>query len=132
MIGSLKIISGALPTQLGKETTENILLRISYLSTPWLAIYDNADGSPKALEKYTPQGKYGHILITSRRYSLGHIVSVENSQEVTIMSENAAISLLLKAANIQDPNIEELNTAKQLANILGHLPLAIDMAGAYI
>ncbi|KIJ49299.1 hypothetical protein M422DRAFT_246386, partial [Sphaerobolus stellatus SS14] len=136
MIGSLKIISGALPTeegkQLDKETTENILLRISYLSTPWLAIFDNADGSPKGLEKYIPQGKYGHILITSRLHSLGRIVSFENSQEVTIMSEESAISLLLKAANIQDPNIEELNTAKQLADILGHLPLAIDMAGAYI
>ncbi|KIJ37236.1 hypothetical protein M422DRAFT_178232, partial [Sphaerobolus stellatus SS14] len=105
---------------------------MSFLSTPWLAVFDNADMSPSILEKYIPSGNCGHILVTSRIEALARLTSFSNTQEIETMSEEDSITLLLNAANIQSPSIQEKQRAKILVKILGYLPLAVDMVGAYI
>ncbi|KIJ51985.1 hypothetical protein M422DRAFT_243560 [Sphaerobolus stellatus SS14] len=115
-----------------KDIMKNVLLSLSCLSYPWLAVFDNADGPLPTLEKYIPKGNYGHILTTSRLQAMGHLTSFSSSQEVIVMSNEDAISLLLKAANIQDPTDDDCKEATELVDRLGHLPLAIDIAGSYI
>ncbi|KAF8999378.1 hypothetical protein BDQ17DRAFT_751739 [Cyathus striatus] len=108
-----------------------VLNRISNLESEWLIIYDNADGSPELVEKYIPPGNLGKILITSRNPALSRITSHENSMEVSVMSEETAIELLCKASGIVK-NTKDLNDVKIVVEKLHYLPLAIDMAGAYI
>ncbi|KIJ49330.1 hypothetical protein M422DRAFT_246422 [Sphaerobolus stellatus SS14] len=133
MISSLKSIAEeAMPKDEKKDSVKDILHWMSTLSTPWLAIYDNADGSPLILEKYIPSENYGHILVTSRVQALARLASFPNSQEIETMSEEDSITLLLNAANIQSPSMQEEQRGKELVKTLGYLPLAVDMAGAYI
>ncbi|KIJ49325.1 hypothetical protein M422DRAFT_246416 [Sphaerobolus stellatus SS14] len=133
MISSLKSIAEeAMPKDEKKDSVKDILHWMSFLSTPWLAIFDNADGSPLILKKYIPSGNCGHILLTSRIQSLARLTTFPNSQEIETMSEEDSITLLLNAANIQCPSIQEEQKAKELVKTLGYLPLAVDMAGAYI
>ncbi|KAF8980804.1 hypothetical protein BDQ17DRAFT_1380349 [Cyathus striatus] len=88
---------------------------VSSIKTEWLMIFDNADGSPALVEKYLPPGNKGNIIITSRNPAHKRVVIAKNSMEVIEMTEESAIKLLLKA-------IVELY----------YLPLAVDLAGAYI
>ncbi|KAF8977030.1 hypothetical protein BDQ17DRAFT_1440823 [Cyathus striatus] len=108
-----------------------VLNWISNLESEWLIIYDNGDGSPELVEKYIPPGNLGNILITSRNPALCRISSHGNSMEVSVMSEETAIELLFKASGIVK-NTKDLNEAKIVVQKLHYLPLAIDMAGAYI
>ena len=96
-------------------------------------IFDNADNlTPEELEPYFPSGLGGNILITSRNSGLKHLTLHENSLEVKEMEENDAISLLLKAACL-DESQEDLQTeASKIVNELFCIPLAIDQAGAFI
>ncbi|KAF8984336.1 hypothetical protein BDQ17DRAFT_1260880, partial [Cyathus striatus] len=95
----------------------------------WLMIFDNADNSPEMVEKYFPPGNTGNILITSRNSGLKRTATHDNSMEVTEMNEPTAIELLLKTSG--HSHIDE-KEAQQIVNNLYCLPLAIDIAGAYI
>lgn len=71
----------------------------------------------------------GSVLITSRHTkagSLGKVVSIDG------IDERSGLELLLHRTqyDINDHNIQ--TEALKILNILGHLPLAIDQAGAYI
>ncbi|KAF8982722.1 hypothetical protein BDQ17DRAFT_1261964, partial [Cyathus striatus] len=110
-------------------STAFVLYQISSLRPEWLIIFDNADNYPEMVEKYLPPGNIGNILITSRNPALRRIATHENSMEVTEMNEATAIDLLLKTSGFGN---QYRNEAQQIVNNLYCLPLAIDMAGAYI
>ena len=96
-------------------------------------VFDNADNlTPEELEQYFPSGLGGNILITSFNSGLKHLTLHENSLEVKEMEEDDAISLLLKAACL-DESLEDLQAeASKIVNELFCIPLAIDQAGAFI
>jgi WD40 repeat protein len=71
------------------------------------------------------------LLFTTRRHDLGRFTGVE----VTVLPEDAAVHLLLRhrlqrgAVDTVDPDHEH---ARAIARMLGRLPLALELAGAYL
>jgi tetratricopeptide (TPR) repeat protein len=92
-------------------------------STGWLLILDNAE-DPADLRGYLPQGSGGHVLVTSRNRAFG---SVAHPLQVKAMEPADAVKFLLK----RTPQTDKKG-AKDLANELGNLPLALEHAAAYI
>ena len=62
---------------------------------------------------------------------MGRVIGFEKLIEITEMEEADAITLLLKASNL-DSLPEHEQTAKQIVISLECTPLAVDQAGAYI
>ena len=88
----------------------------------WLAVYDNA-ADYDSIKDYLPE-EGGQTLITSRRQDWPQTFE---KLPVNVMSEEDAVELLEKLTGVtNDP------TFKILAEKLGHLPLALAQAGAYI
>jgi tetratricopeptide (TPR) repeat protein len=112
---------------------ESALWWISSLRENYAMVFDNADNlTPEELEQYFPSGLGGNILITSRNSGLKHLTLQESSLEVKEMEENDAISLLLKAACLDESQEDLQVEASKIVNELFCIPLAIDQAGAFI
>ena len=113
-------------------SVESVLQWISHIQGEWLIVFDNADDvSPELVARFIPAGNRGNILITSRNRSMGRIIGFENLIEITEMEEADAITLLLRASNL-DSLPEHEQAAKEIVASLGCIPLAVDQAGAYI
>jgi len=89
----------------------------------WLLILDNA-GDPATVRNYLPQARLGHALITSRNPNWK---AVGPRLEVKVMKREEAVDFLCRRTKQVD-----VDTAATLASDLGHLPLALEQAGAYI
>jgi hypothetical protein len=114
------------------DSVESVLQWISFLQEGWLIVFDNADAPrPEVVEKFIPPGDRGNILITSRNGSMGRIVSFENRIEIKEMDKADAITLLLKASRLERLP-EHLEVSKKIVTELYCIPLAVDLAGAYI
>jgi tetratricopeptide (TPR) repeat protein len=88
----------------------------------WLLIFDNAD-DPRQLEPYLPTGS-GHVLITSRNQAWGHAAE---PLEVDVFTRDESVAHLLRHVPELDPA-----DANRVADALGHLPLAIEQASAWL
>ena len=112
---------------------QSALWWISSLRENYAIIFDNADNlTPEELEQYFPSGLEGNILITSCNSGLKHLTLHESSLEVKEMEENDAISLLLKAACLDECQEHLQVEASKIVNELFCIPLAIDQVGAFI
>jgi len=89
----------------------------------WLLILDNAP-NPQALRGALPQGGAGHALITSRHEAWRGVASPLLVQEW----ERPESVAFLQRRTGQDDGA----AAAALAEELGHLPLALEQAGAYM
>jgi len=89
----------------------------------WLLIFDNAE-DVKHINSCLPRGGIGHIIITSRNPNW---TKVAKSLSVKSLPLDEAIEFLLKRTKSEDKA-----TAKELAEQLGCLPLALEQASAYI
>ncbi|MFG2074350.1 FxSxx-COOH system tetratricopeptide repeat protein [Nonomuraea maritima] len=87
----------------------------------WLLIFDNAD-APESISDVIPHGP-GHVLITSRNHSWQGVV---DTISVDVFERDESIEFLMKRIR-RRINREQ---AGQLADALGHLPLALEQAGA--
>jgi tetratricopeptide (TPR) repeat protein len=95
-------------------------LRLGRLYARWLVVFDNA-AEPEVVRPYLPTGS-GHILITSRNRSW---ITASSVIEVDVFQPDESVEFLTRRwAGLTD---EE---AAQLAERLGHLPLALDQAVA--
>jgi hypothetical protein len=105
------------------EAAESALEELRRDTTPhWLLIFDNAD-DPKQLEPYLPTGS-GHVLITSKNQAWTH--SAE-PLEVDVFTRDESVGHLLR-------HVPELDVAdaQRVADALGHLPLAVEQASAWL
>src|SRR5271157_4897492 len=78
-----------------------------------------------------PAGLSCRLLFTTRRRDLGGFTPVE----VTVLPEESALQLLLRHPNRQpaiDPNDPDHEPAVAITRMLGRLPLALELAGAYL
>lgn len=89
----------------------------------YLLIFDNAL-LPEDLYNYLPQNTNGHILITSRNQNWSEIA---HESILETFSEEEAIGFILKRTRSNSDN-----SAKELSELLGYLPLALEQACAYI
>ncbi len=105
------------------EAAEAALEELRRDTSPhWLLIFDNAD-DPKQLEPYLPSG-IGHVLITSRNQAWTR--SAE-PLEVDVFTPEESVAHLLRHLPDLDPD-----DAKMVADALGHLPLAVEQASAWL
>ena len=104
---------------------------LSNLNGPWLLIIDNADDATLSLETLFPANEKGHILITTRNPAHKiHGTIGPRSFHFTGLESSAAKKLLLKAAGAPAPwDSQAQKSASKIAEMLGHLPLALVQAG---
>ena len=131
-------------TDSGRDRTITAVLEAlqSQAQSSWLMVYDNAV-HPLDLQKYLPAGRPGgHIIITSRQQNWPSYVVVDGI-ELSPFTEDEAISFLrrkvpgLAASDgrtqlTQEEDARRDSEARRLAAELGHLPIAIDHAAAYL
>jgi tetratricopeptide (TPR) repeat protein len=108
----------------------------------WLLVYDNAV-NPLELQKYLPTSRpEGHVIITSRQVNWPSYI-IADGFEVLPFTEEEAVSFLrgkvpgLAASDgrkklTQEEDGRRESEARRLAAELGHLPIAVDHAGAYL
>lgn len=89
----------------------------------WLLIYDNAT-DPTELRPFLPSGTSGHVLITSRNQAWAQQAL---PLEVDVFSEQESIEHLTRTV----PGLDD-EDAGQIADLVGHLPLAVESAGAWL
>jgi tetratricopeptide (TPR) repeat protein len=125
------------------RTIEAVLGTLQSEERPsWLLVFDNAV-NPLGLQKYLPASRPdGHIIITSREVTLhGHLQA--ESVEVSPFTPTEAIGFLRRRVpRLAIPDTRGTLTAEEdtyraseagrLADELGHLPIAIVHAAAYL
>ncbi|WP_438491692.1 tetratricopeptide repeat protein [Streptomyces asiaticus] len=94
----------------------------------WLLVFDNAT-EPDHLAPYLARLTSGDHLITSR-LTHGWDALAAQPLHLDVLTASAATSLLHQLAKVDHP--AEHLAAAELANELGHLPLALEQAGVYI
>ena len=103
----------------------------------WLLVYDNA-AQPLDLQRYLPKClPGGHIIITSRLQNWPGYIEADNV-EVLPFTEEESVSFLrhrvpiLGADGRSDEDERRVSEARRLAATLGHLPIAVEHAAAYL
>lgn len=93
-------------------------------------LFDNVE-SFKAASEALPENK-GNIIYTSRNPE-GYLSLPKGAYyEVSEMDEEESLQLLARARRLSETPHQEEGYAKSIVVELGHLPLAIDQAGAYM
>ena len=88
-------------------------------TSDWLIVFDNA-GAPTDYTQFIPPGN-GHVLVTSRN------LNWPDSLELEVLARPDAIAFLQNFSGHTDPE-----AANALCEALGDLPLAIELAAAYV
>ncbi|RKS08218.1 tetratricopeptide repeat protein [Nocardiopsis sp. Huas11] len=112
------------PNEVGiDEASANVLdaLRRGEPYARWLLVFDNAD-EPEVLKDIIPEGP-GHVLITSRNHRWQGVAEAVSLEE---FSPHESEEFLRKRIGRPITTDE----AGELAEALGHLPLALEQAGA--
>jgi tetratricopeptide (TPR) repeat protein len=88
----------------------------------WLIVFDNAD-EPEELVPHLPTGT-GHVIITSRNPGWAHLAA---PIEVDAFTRQESIEHLVRRVSGLSPD-----SANQVADLLGDLPLAIELASGWL
>lgn len=104
-------------------------------NSEWLVVVDNADDHTWGIRDVVPKGRRGSVVITSQNNEANKLFGKPSeSLRVDTMEPSEASSLLLqrlgKDASSASEDIQEI--ASEIVTRLGHLALAVDLAGAYI
>ncbi len=91
--------------------------------TGWLLVFDNAR-NPGEIKPCLPRGSAGHVIVTSRYSSWG---GVAKPLPVKVWEPDESLRFLLARTGQTSET-----AARELAEELGRLPLALDQAAAYI
>jgi tetratricopeptide (TPR) repeat protein len=105
----------------------------------WLLVFDNA-ANPLDLQKYIPASRpEGHVIITARDPNWPSYIAAD-SIDVFPFTEAESVSFLRRTvpslaegigfAEAQDA--QRVSEARRLATTLGHLPIAVEHAAAYL
>jgi tetratricopeptide (TPR) repeat protein len=99
-------------------------------SSDCLIIFDNVE-SKEQIHDYLPNiNAAPHLLITSRMNTIGGFTVLP----LTLLNDEESVELLLKEANREHLELsdEDKRICQVIVETLGHLPLAIELAGAYL
>jgi tetratricopeptide (TPR) repeat protein len=105
----------------------------------WLLVFDNA-ANPLDLQKYIPASRpEGHVIITARQPNWPSYI-VADSIEVSPFTDAESVSFLRRTVpSLAEGNgfataedARRISEAGRLATILGHLPIAVEHAAAYL
>ena len=104
----------------------------------WLVVLDGANELSGAdIAAIIPSGGCGTVLLTSRNPRICTLFSISNpcvSIQIGPLEPNESSGILKRHLNIKDEDVSgvEQNLTIAIGDTLGHLALAIDLAGAYI
>ncbi|KAI4276581.1 MAG: hypothetical protein L6R38_005626 [Xanthoria sp. 2 TBL-2021] len=101
----------------------------------WLAIIDNADDVSWGIKKVLPKGQRGSVIITSQDSQSQKLVDggCEEVRVDTMELLEARMLLLRHLPLVPEPVPQDIQEdCDKIAERLGYLALAIDLAGAYI
>jgi tetratricopeptide (TPR) repeat protein len=96
----------------------------------WLLILDNVEGREE-VRPFVPKSDKGDVIITSRESAFGEF-GIARSLEVADLRGDDALHFLLSRSGREDAAPDDRAAAAELASELGHLPLALEQAAAYI
>ena len=105
------------------------------LDEEWLFIVDNADDQSWGIKWVLPDGPRGRILITSQdRKALNLINGSCEEMSIGMMDLSQTRKLLLKHLGLNSDSMLQnvLENCDKVSDQLGYLPLAVDLAGAYV
>ncbi len=127
-----QVAPGAARVTIG-EMKDVALRWMEGLSDEWLLIYDNLPDNER-LKPVLPQRNTGNVIYTSRSRGFLADLPAECVCEVQALSEDDAISLVLRIADREDirTDEQELQALRETVTRLGCLPLAIESIGAYL
>ncbi|MEU1284296.1 tetratricopeptide repeat protein, partial [Kitasatospora sp. NPDC005856] len=125
-------LARALQPALAGLRTEDLRERaVQWLATHqgWLLVLDNVD-DPANVKPLLARLSTGRILITSRRASGWHDIAAPVHIDVPDLGDALAALTRVLTRSCADP--VDLTGAAELCAELGHLPLAVRQAGAYL
>jgi tetratricopeptide (TPR) repeat protein len=96
----------------------------------WLLILDNAN-APEIVADFLPSRLTGAVLLTSRATNFDAVGNL-SPIALEVMTEGEALAFLKERTQRPTLSEGEETAAKALAEELGHLPLALEQAGAYV
>jgi tetratricopeptide (TPR) repeat protein len=104
---------------------------------PWLMVFDNYDDpTGHDIRKFMTDNEASMIIVTSRNREVAHLADKQNRIELLGLTVNDAIKLLLVDITVNYKlyitNTTVLEQASTIVSRLGHHPLAIAQASAYI
>jgi Tetratricopeptide repeat/NB-ARC domain/Heterokaryon incompatibility protein (HET) len=118
-------------SKLNSEEIVKSVIRWLQTKANWLLIFDNLDEICIAHGGLPPLHSSGHVLITTRNNNCDGIPA--EGVEILPMNSSESVSLLLTRSKLQDDPREEVTAeAGKIVAELGHLPLAVEQAAAYI
>jgi len=100
-------------------------------NTPLLLIFDNVD-EPNVVAGYVPKPGRAKILVTSRLHDLRPLVKHANVYELGVYTPEEALDYFVQADCLDMADAANVANARAVAEMLGHLPLAIEQAAGYI
>jgi tetratricopeptide (TPR) repeat protein len=116
------------------EVVAEVKARLFRSKIPWLIVFDNLEDR-NLLDKFLPNGGCGHVLVTTRHvdHSESHFHSEEETMMLGCFSPSESVELLRRSAGTQNMGKNcHIEAAHKLADQLGHLPLALGVAAAYM
>jgi len=96
----------------------------------WLLILDNVEERGD-LRRFVPEHGKGDVLITSRETVFGEL-GIPRALELQDLDADEALRFLLARTGRENADSNDRAAAAELATELGHLPLALEQAAAYI
>jgi tetratricopeptide (TPR) repeat protein len=96
----------------------------------WLLILDNAD-APEIVTRFLPSRLTGAVLLTSRATNFDAVGNL-SPIALEVMTEGEALAFLKERTKRATLSEAETQAAKDLAKELGHLPLALEQAAAFV
>ncbi|KAI9824171.1 MAG: hypothetical protein M1826_007429 [Phylliscum demangeonii] len=123
--------NSAISGETGSALIKATLRWLENMACEWLVIYDNAD-DPDIIHWLLQEETEGNVLYTSKNPHMGFSLPREARFAVEEMNQQEAIELLLRFADSDEPSEDIQRLAAEIVEELGHLPLAIVQAGAYI
>ena len=97
---------------------------------PWLLIFDNVEDNEALIQNWPVSGN-GSIVVTCRS-EFKSMSPAANSIEVLKFSVDESVELMLKLVGKSDINDEETAAARELADRVGGLAIAIDILAQQI
>ncbi|BCM89998.1 photosystem I assembly protein Ycf3 [Abditibacteriota bacterium] len=93
----------------------------------YLLIFDNVE-KVEDIKPYLPEPSANPHILTTSRLPLAGFTAIP----LSVLSPEIGLELLLQEASRRTSNNAETEAARKIVNLLGNLPLAIELAGAFI
>ena len=122
---------------LGLPQSSDLILSVRHWlanaeNSSWIMVLDNANDLPSIdLANYIPGPPCGHIVfVTQDQDAIGAFA--KDGCDIGVLTIEHATELLFDFANLQNVSDEETAAGREIAHLLGCLPLALVQAGAFM